>query len=118
MKQHLVNYSKNLGGWTTKRKILCFAVDDYGNVRLHDSQSLLNLKKFDDFGDNRFDILDTLDTKEDYEELFKVLNSVKDQHGRPAIFTTYALYANIDFDKVIVYKEMHVSFQKILLFFF
>lgn len=101
MKQTLANHIKNVGGWTTKRKILCFAVDDYGNIRLHSPGSVEKLKSKGVQLSGRFDYFDALDTCEDYEQLYEVLSSVKDKHQNHAIFTPYALSANIDFDKVL-----------------
>ncbi len=107
MKQFLANHIKNLGGWKTKRKILCFAVDDYGNVRLHDKNALETLKDKGIILSNRFDKFDALDTKDDFLQLYDVLDSVKDQHQNPAIFTPYALPANINFDKVLQDKNKY-----------
>ena len=107
MKQFLANHIKNLGGWTTQRKIVCFAVDDYGNVRLHSPKALENLKTKGVKLKNRFDHFDALDTREDFEQLYEVLNSVKDQHQNPAIFTPYALSANIDFESVLTHKKKY-----------
>ena len=42
--------------------------------------------------------MDTLETRIDLEKLFNVLTSVKDQHGKSAVFTPYALPCNIDFE--------------------
>ena len=39
-----------------------------------------------------------LETRIDLEKLFSVLTSVKDQHGKSAVFTPYALPCNIDFE--------------------
>jgi len=107
VKQTLTNHIKNLGGWTTKRKILCFAVDDYGNVRLHSKNAFDSLKNKGVNLKNRFDHFDALDTKDDFLQLYDVLNSVKDQHQNPAIFTPYALSANINFDKVLQEKNQY-----------
>jgi hypothetical protein len=107
MKQFLANHIKNLGGWKTKRKILCFAVDDYGNVRLHNKNALETLKDKGIILSNRFDNFDALDTKDDFLQLYDVLDSVKDQHQNTAIFTPYALSANINFDKVLQDKKKY-----------
>lgn len=48
--------------------------------------------------DNRFDRLDTVETRDDLEGLFDVLTSVADARGRHAVFTPYAVTANPDFD--------------------
>lgn len=99
IKNKIINNIKNITGWKTNRKLLSFAVDDYGNIRL---SSLEAKKKLESNGvklKSRFDQLDALDTRQDYEELLEVLQSVKDKNNNPAIFTTYALSANIDFKK-------------------
>lgn len=49
---------------------------------------------------SRFDALDTLETKQDLEQLYQVLDSVKDATGRNAVFTPFALPCNINFEKV------------------
>ena len=74
MKNFLFNHLKNFGGWTTDKKILCFAVDDYGNVLLNSSKSLEVLKSKGLSSPSRFEQLDALDTKEDYEMLFELLS--------------------------------------------
>lgn len=91
---------KNSFGWKTNRKIIVFSVDDYGNVRLNSKAARANLDKAGMKIYSRFDALDTLETKQDLEELFEVLNSVKDKNGRNAVFTPFALPCNINFEKV------------------
>jgi len=91
---------KNSFGWKTNRKIIVFSVDDYGNVRLNSKAARANLDKVGMKIYSRFDALDTLETKQDLEELFEVLNSVKDKNGRNAVFTPFALPCNIYFEKV------------------
>jgi hypothetical protein len=92
---------KNSFGWKTKRKIVVFSVDDYGNVRLNSKVARENMNKAGMKIYSRFDALDTLETKQDLEQLFNVLNSVKDKNGRNAVFTPFALPCNINFEKVI-----------------
>lgn len=91
---------KNSFGWKTNRKIIVFSVDDYGNVRLNSKAARANLDKAGMKIYSRFDALDTLETKQDLEQLFEVLNSVKDKNGRNAVFTPFALPCNINFEKV------------------
>lgn len=91
---------KNSFGWKTNRKIIVFSVDDYGNVRLNSKAARANLDKAGMKIYSRFDALDTLETKQDLEQLFEVLNSVKDKNGRNAVFTPFALPSNINFEKV------------------
>ena len=100
LKDSLINNLKNSIGWKTKRKIVVFSVDDYGNVRLHSKEAR---EKLDQAGlkvYSRFDLYDTLETKQDLEQLYAVLDSVKDKNGRSAVFTPFSLPCNIDFDKM------------------
>ncbi len=99
-KENLILNVKNIIGWKTKRKIIVFSVDDYGNVRLDSKEAR---EKLDAAGMkiySRFDLYDTLETKQDLEQLYEVLSSVKDKNGRHAIFTPYALPCNINFEKM------------------
>jgi hypothetical protein len=92
---------KNIPGWRTGEKLVAFAVDDYGNVRL---DSAAARDKLDAAGldmSSRFDRLDALETRQDLEMLFEVLSLVSDAGGRPAVFTPYALSANPAFDAML-----------------
>lgn len=97
MKQTLFNHIKNIYGWKTKRKIVVLSIDDYGNVRLDSKKARENLNKAGLKVFNRFDAYDTLETKEDLEALYDVLDSVKDKNAKPTIFTPFALPCNINF---------------------
>lgn len=98
MKKTIINHIKNISGWRTNRKLVVISVDDYGNVRIASNEALNNLKKENLSFNSHFDSLDTLETREDLESLYEVLNSVKDKDGKPAIFTPYSLSCNIDFE--------------------
>jgi len=39
VKQYAIFHIKNIEGWSTKRKIVLFSVDDYGIVRLNSINS-------------------------------------------------------------------------------
>lgn len=120
MKQAVFNIIKNLRGLRTQRKIVVFSVDDYGNIRL-DSQKAR--EKMDAAGlkvRTRFDAYDTLETKQDIEQLVDVLTSVKDKNGRSAVFTPFAMSCNIDFESManngfseFVNESVDVSFKKL-----
>ena len=80
--------------------MLVISVDDYGNVRLASKKAR---EALDSSGLNvlsRFDAYDTLETREDLEMLYDVLNSYKDINGRSAVFTSFALPCNIDFEQM------------------
>ena len=97
----LKNHLKNIKGKKVSRKLLAFSVDDYGNIRLANAHAKENLLGRGIKLNGRFDHLDALDTREDYEMLFEVLSSVKDKKDNPAIFTPYALPCNTDYQKTI-----------------
>lgn len=110
MKQTLFNHIKNIYGWKTNRKIVVISVDDYGNVRLDSKKARAALNAAGvNKALNRFDQLDTLETRDDLEMLFEILSSVKDKNGRPAVFTPFALPCNIDFEKMASenYEQYH-----------
>lgn len=47
-----------------------------------------------------FDQFDAVETLQDLEALFDVLDGVRDGKGRPAVFTAYAVSANPDFGRI------------------
>lgn len=113
IKRVVIDNLKNSLGWKTKRKIVVFSIDDYGNVRLDSKQAR---EKMDAFGMkvfSRFDAFDTLETKEDLEILFEALDSVKDKNGKSAVFTPFALSTNIDFEAMK--DENYASYKSELL---
>ncbi|WP_333875355.1 hypothetical protein [Flavobacterium sp.] len=100
MIQKIRNHLKNIKGWKTQRKIVVIAVDDYGNVRIDSKAARMAMDKAGLKIYSRFDAYDTLETREDLEMLFEVLNAVKDQKGQAAVFTPFALPCNVDFEKM------------------
>jgi len=100
IKQNALLNLKNLIGWRTKRKIVVISVDDYGNVRLDSKKARGNMNRAGLEVYNRFDALDTLETRKDLEALYEVLTSVTDKNGRHAVFTPFAMPCNINFEKM------------------
>ena len=103
MKSRLFDLVKNFGGWTTKRKIVIIAVDDYGNARMASKKAkqILTEKGILD-KTSFFDSYDHLETREDILKMARVLGSVKDSNGNHAVLTPYCLTHNIDFEKTII----------------
>lgn len=94
-------YIKNLRGWSTSRQLIVFSVDDYGTIRMASDDARQNLKNKGLSVDlNRFNQYDCLENADDLNQLFDILNSVRDINGSSAVFTAYALPANIDFDRM------------------
>ena len=100
IKQHILQNVKNIPGYKTRRKIVVFSVDDYGNVRVHSKQARENMHNAGLKIHTNFDRYDTLETREDLEMLYETLSSVKDKNGRCAVFTPFAVPCNINFEKM------------------
>ena len=98
MRRWLFDNLKNLPGWHTRDKLVVFAVDDYGNVRLDSTTAHGKLSAAGLDMSSRFDNFDALETRQDLEALFEVLGSVSDSRGQPAVFSPYVLCANPDFE--------------------
>jgi len=112
---------KNSIGWRTSRKIIVFAVDDYGNIRIANRTARENLIKEGLCQDNnRFDQFDCLEDEDDLIQLYEALSSVKDSKGNHAVFTAFSVPVNIDFDRMIEedfvtyrYEKLNDTFNKI-----
>ena len=120
IKDSIINNLKNSIGWKTNRKIVVFSVDDYGNVRLHSKEARVKLDEAELKIYSRFDLFDSLETKQDLEQLYATLGSVKDKNGRSAVFTPFALPCNIDFEKMaeddysnFYYEKLPVTYDKL-----
>jgi hypothetical protein len=107
-------YTKNLIGWSTKRKLLVIAVDDYGNVRLASKKARQFLDSKGLKLNNRFDAYDTLETIEDLEMLFSVLRSVKDKNGKHAVFSPLSMACNLNFEAVRANGVTEVVLETVL----
>lgn len=101
MLKSIKDYVINLQGYKTKRKLVVFLVDDYGTIRISSQRALEELSKIaPNVISNRFNKYDDIASKEDLEQLFEVLQSVKDKNGNPAVFTPMTVVANPDFDAI------------------
>lgn len=111
IKQTVAANIKNIIGWKTKRKIIVFSVDDYGNVRLDSKQAGDNMFAKGLKPTSRFDMYDTLETADDLTALYHTLSSVKDKNGNHAIFTAFAMSANINFEKMKENGYSHYEYE-------
>ncbi len=102
----------NMGGWSTRRRIVVFQSDDWGSIRMpsRDVYSSLreegypvHLRSFERF--------DCLESEEDLAMLFDVLGSVKDQKDRTPVFTANVVMANPDFEKIALdeFRSYHLE---------
>ncbi len=107
MKRLLLDNLKNIPGWRTSEKLVVFAVDDYGNVRLDSAMARDRMSEAGLDMSRRFDQYDALETRQDLEALFEVLSSVTDSRGRTAVFTPYTLCANPDFEALSAARQAY-----------
>lgn len=120
LKRNIVENAKNIIGWRTKRKIVVFSVDDYGNVRLDSQKARDNMDREGLKIYNRFDQFDTMETRDDLHALYEVLTSFTGKNGNHPVFTTFALPCNINFEsmrendyKEYQYELLPETFEKL-----
>lgn len=91
-------------GWKdfrTKRHIVVFESDDWGSIRMSNKKDWDELLKMGYAVDKRpYERFDTLESAEDLEALFEVLNKHKDSNGNHPVITANMLMTNPDFNKI------------------
>lgn len=99
-RQIFLNF-KNFPGKFTEKKIVVIECDDWGGIRMP-SIEVYNalLKRGYKVDKSRYSKYDTLEDKDDLENLFEVLLSVKDRSGNSVIMTPFVNTANPDFEKI------------------
>lgn len=108
LKRFLTINFKNIPGWSTKRKIVVFISDDWGDQRIRSEKEYHKLIEYGlPLDKSIITRVDTLATSEDLYKLYEVLNSVTDLNGRSAVFSPFMIMANPDYEKI---KES--NFQK------
>lgn len=93
--------AKNISGWRTNKRIVVIESDDWGSIRMP-SKSVFD--KFHQHGmnvaDMQYNRYDALESNEDLEHLFQVLNKHHDKNNNPACFTANMIMANPAFEKI------------------
>lgn len=88
-------------GWRTKRHLVVIESDDWGTIRMPSREVYEEFMRRGIRVDrDPYCRYDNLATKHDLENLFEVLQSVKDKNGQPAVITANTLSANPVFDKI------------------
>lgn len=88
-------------GWRTKRHLVVIESDDWGTIRMPSREVYEEFMRRGIRVDrDPYCRYDNLATKHDLENLFEVLQSVKDKNGHPAVITANTLSANPMFDKI------------------
>ena len=119
LKRSILNYLKNQLGWRTSRKIVVFSIDDYGNVRVDSKAARTEMDKGGLKIGNRFDAFDALETRDDLELLFDILEANRAPSGSTPKFTAFSVPTNINFEemrsanyKQPILETLDVTFQK------
>lgn len=100
-KNIVARHIKNSFGWSTKRKIIVFSVDDYGSIRMASKEARENLRNAGlKIEDNKFDMFDSLEDANDLTQLYETLSTVKDINNNPAVFTAFSIPANPSFENM------------------
>lgn len=90
-----------LPGWRTRRKIIVIESDDWGTIRMPDTETFAALSKNNPgIKKDSMEGIDSLESNEDLSALFDLLSSVKDAKGNPAVLTANTIVANPDFNKI------------------
>lgn len=111
-KNFLARNLKNAFGWSTKRKIVVFEVDDYGAVRVESKQARDRLiAKGLRLENNKFDYYDALEDKNDLVHLFDTLTKIKDSTGKHPVLTALAIPANPDFESMRKTGYQHYRYE-------
>lgn len=92
---------KNIPGWHTTKKIVTIECDDWGGINMP-SNEVYDRLVIDGLavGHRIWNRFDTLESAKDLEQLFEVLDSVRDHNNNPAVMTSFTSMANPDFDKI------------------
>jgi hypothetical protein len=97
---NLVLNLKNIPGWRTPRKIVVIECDDWGGIRFP-SQEVYDRLLRDGVGVTKGHFrYDTLESADDLEALFHVLNSVKDSKGNGAVMSAMTSMTNPAFKRI------------------
>ncbi|MFZ4057304.1 MAG: hypothetical protein ACOYKE_04170 [Ferruginibacter sp.] len=108
----------HLPGWHSTRKIVVLESDDWGTIRMASNEAYQQLlQRGYPVNQCSYNSNDALECNEDLEQLFEVLNSVRDKNNRPAILTANNIVGNPDFEKIKAsdFNEYHFeTFDKTL----
>lgn len=91
---------KNIPGKRFKSKYLLIECDDWGSIRMPSADVYRKLTSEGLLIPDEWSRTDTLADKDDLDELFNVLLSVKDKNSRNAVMTPVTNVANPDFNKI------------------
>jgi len=95
------NYLVNIPGWRTNRKIIVFESDDWGTIRMPSPEAFSQLlRKGIPVDKSQYDSFDSLEKKEDIEDLIGLLSEFRSKNGAVPVITTNMVMGNPDFSKI------------------
>ncbi len=104
----------NLVGRKISKKIIVIESDDWGAIRVPSKESIDRLKvKSLDLTKNAYTRFDGLETNDDLELLFEILQKYKDKNGNHPVFTANFVTCNPDFEKIKDSNFEHYYNEKI-----
>jgi hypothetical protein len=110
---------KNIPGPRTQKKLICFQVDDYGNIRQNSQATFKQMEQRGFAINNHFDHYDGLSTSNDLTALFSLFRRFRDKNGHHPLFTAFVNPQNLNFDAIIAsnytdvaYEDFDISMQK------
>lgn len=110
MKSILKEYIKYLPGSKLSKKLLIFESDDWGSIRVGNSNTFSKLKKIGfEVDKDPYCLYDNIANHDDLEALFNLLLNFKDELGNSPMITANVIVANPDFTKIkeTDYQEYH-----------
>ena len=114
IKQKLSKNYINARGWRTKRKLLLIESDDWGAIRMPSRKTYeYFLSKNIAVDKSYFDKNDSLESVDDLEALYDVLDGFRDINGNPAVITAFTVVANPDFEKTEADKRQKYHYEVI-----
>lgn len=88
-------------GWKTNEKIVVFESDDWGAIRTTSNQALEELRKIEvDVDKCHYMLNDSIESKDDLEQLFSVLKKYRGKDGNHPVITFNTLVANPNFNEI------------------
>lgn len=91
----------NIPGWRTERHLVVIESDDWGSIRMPSRKVYEEfLKRGIRVDQDPYCRYDAIASSTDLQNLFDVLQSVKDKNGNPAIITANTLMANPVFEEI------------------
>lgn len=101
LKSTLSRNITNARGWRTNRKIVVIESDDWGGIRMPGKDAYSKLQK-SKIGKSLslFDSLDSLERRDDFQNMLELANEFKDYKGNPLIITLNTVMQNPNFKKI------------------